>query len=84
MNKNKIPFDPETPFVTSGIRLGTPALTSRGMEEEEMVETARLIDLALQAPEDEKHLAKVKAEVKELTKDFPLYADLLADLPSVT
>ncbi len=84
VNKNKIPFDPETPFVTSGIRLGTPALTSRGMKEEQMVETARLIDLALQAPEDDKHLAKVRGEVQELAKEFPLYADILADLPSMT
>jgi glycine hydroxymethyltransferase len=72
VNKNTVPDDPQSPFVTSGIRLGTPALTTRGMGTEEMVRIAQLIDIAL-AKQDEATLARVKAEVKELTSAFPLY-----------
>jgi glycine hydroxymethyltransferase len=72
VNKNTVPDDPQSPFVTSGIRLGTPALTTRGMGTEEMVRIAQLIDIAL-AKQDEATLARVKSEVKELTSDFPLY-----------
>jgi glycine hydroxymethyltransferase len=72
VNKNTVPDDPQSPFVTSGIRLGTPALTTRGMGTEEMVRIAQLIDIAL-AKQDEATLARVKVEVKELTSAFPLY-----------
>jgi glycine hydroxymethyltransferase len=72
VNKNTVPDDPQSPFVTSGIRLGTPALTTRGMGTEEMVRIAQLIDIAL-AKQDEATLARVKSEVKELTSAFPLY-----------
>ncbi|HEY7635434.1 MAG TPA: serine hydroxymethyltransferase [Gemmatimonadales bacterium] len=72
VNKNTVPDDPQSPFVTSGIRLGTPALTTRGMGTEEMVRIAQLIDIAL-AKQDEATLARVKGEVKELTSAFPLY-----------
>jgi len=73
VNKNTIPDDPQSPFVTSGIRLGTPALTTRGMGNAEMIRVAALIDRALTHP-DEVTLGRVKAEVEELTSAFPLYA----------
>ncbi len=72
VNKNTIPDDPQSPFVTSGIRLGTPALTTRGMGPAEMVRVAELIDEALTTP-DEATLARVKSDVEELTSSFPLY-----------
>ncbi|HYF77446.1 MAG TPA: serine hydroxymethyltransferase [Symbiobacteriaceae bacterium] len=71
VNKNSIPNDPEKPFVTSGIRVGTPASTTRGMKEADMVQIAELIDRALTAKGDEA-LAKVRAEVQALTSRFPL------------
>ncbi|TYB31937.1 MAG: serine hydroxymethyltransferase [Candidatus Mcinerneyibacterium aminivorans] len=73
VNKNTIPFDTKSPFVTSGLRLGTPALTTRGMKEEEMKKVAVLIDKALRSEEDESVLNEVKNEVKELCDEFPLY-----------
>jgi glycine hydroxymethyltransferase len=72
VNKNTIPDDPQSPFVTSGIRLGTPAVTTRGMGVAEMRHVAGLIDRALTHP-DEETLAEVRAEVEELTGAFPLY-----------
>jgi len=72
-NKNMIPFDQESPFKTSGIRLGTPAVTTRGMGEAEMFKIAELISRALEAGDDEAGLDAVRAEVKELTQRFPLY-----------
>jgi glycine hydroxymethyltransferase len=72
VNKNTVPDDPQSPFVTSGIRLGTPALTTRGMGPAEMVRVAELIDRALSRP-DEATLARVRGEVEELTSAFPLY-----------
>jgi len=72
VNKNTVPDDPQSPFVTSGIRLGTPALTTRGMGPAEMVQVAELIDRALSRPE-EAALARVRGEVEELTSAFPLY-----------
>ncbi len=80
VNKNKIPFDPEKPFVTSGIRVGTPAVTTRGMKEAEMVRVAALMNKALEKPEDEAHLAMVRGAVAELTKPFPLYKELMGEL----
>ncbi|MEO0075312.1 MAG: serine hydroxymethyltransferase, partial [candidate division WOR-3 bacterium] len=73
VNRNTIPFDPQKPFITSGIRLGTPALTTRGMKELEMKKIARLIDKVLTNINDSKVYSEVKAEVKELTETFPLY-----------
>jgi glycine hydroxymethyltransferase len=74
VNKNAIPFDPQKPFVTSGVRLGTPAVTTRGMKEAEMRAIADLIARALDRPEDETHLAEVRKQVEELTSGFPLHA----------
>lgn len=73
-NKNTIPFDPEKPFVTSGIRLGTPALTTRGMKEKEMQVIANLIGSVLSHPEDEAIKKEVAGTVRELCQEFPLYA----------
>lgn len=72
-NKNSIPNDPEKPFVTSGIRLGTPAVTTRGMKEGEMSTIASLIARALRSREDEAELAKVRNEVVELTGRFGIH-----------
>ena len=76
-NKNMIPGDPEKPFVTSGLRLGTPALTTRGMGPAQMRTIAKLIVRVLDAPADEKVIAKVRGEVTDLTREFPLYANRL-------
>ena len=71
-NKNAIPFDPEKPFVASGLRLGTPAVTTRGMTEGEMATIANLIARALRAYEDEAVVEQVRREVVELTERFPM------------
>lgn len=73
-NKNAIPNDPEKPFVTSGIRVGTPALTTRGFKETETEQIANLIADVLDNPTDEAVIERVKAEVKKLTDAFPVYA----------
>ena len=78
VNKNTIPGDPQKAFVTSGIRIGTPAVTTRGFTESEMETVAGLIDDVL-TKKDDATIARVKAEVRELTAQFPLYA---APLPS--
>jgi glycine hydroxymethyltransferase len=72
-NKNMVPFDTESPFVTSGIRIGTPALTTRGFREEQFVRVVELIDTVLQNPDDEQTQVSVKAKVKELCTKYPLY-----------
>jgi len=72
-NKNGIPNDPQKPMVTSGIRLGTPALTTRGFAEEQTRQTAHLIADVLDRPHDEANLAAVRAKVAMLTRDFPVY-----------
>ena len=77
VNKNTIPYDPNPPLVASGIRIGTPAVTSRGMGEEEMIEIADLIFQALEQPQNEENLATVKRQVLALCQRFPLY-DLLS------
>jgi glycine hydroxymethyltransferase len=77
-NKNMIPGDPEKPFVTSGLRLGTPALTTRGMGPLEMKTVARLIVRVLDKPGDDAEIARVRGEVGELASHFPLYAKRLA------
>lgn len=75
-NKNMIPFDPRTPFNPSGIRLGTPALTTRGMKEEQMKEVGRLIAEVVHNLGDEAVYARVRGKVRELCQAFPLYPDL--------
>jgi glycine hydroxymethyltransferase len=72
VNQHTIPDDPQSPFVTSGIRLGTPALTTRGMGRGEMRRVAELIDKVLTSPDDVM-VARVRHEVGELTSAFPLY-----------
>ncbi|BBK27653.1 serine hydroxymethyltransferase [Staphylococcus arlettae] len=72
-NKNTIPFDQEKPFVTSGIRLGTPAATTRGFDEKAFEEVGKIISLVLKNPEDEKTLEEGKSRVKALTSNHPLY-----------
>ena len=73
VNKNSIPNDPESPFVTSGIRLGTPAITTRGFKEEEAKMVAQYIADILDKPDDVENIAKVKTKVIELTSRFPVY-----------
>jgi len=73
VNKNMVPFDTESPFVTSGIRLGTPALTTRGFKEEQFTEVVRLIDTVLKKPSDEATIREVKQEVVSICEHFPLY-----------
>ena len=75
VNKNTIPFETRSPFVTSGVRIGVPATTTKGMKEPEMKAIAGLIDRALKDRADEAKLAAIKAEVKELCMKFPLYKD---------
>jgi glycine hydroxymethyltransferase len=76
VNKNMIPWDPEKPMTTSGIRVGTPALTTRGMGKAEMGAVAALIGRALDAPGDDGALAKLRGEVKDLCRQFPMYAGM--------
>lgn len=73
LNKNMVPFDSESPFVTSGIRIGSPAMTTRGLGTDEFEEIARLIDRVLQSPEDEQTISNVKGAVADLCDGFPLY-----------
>lgn len=75
VNKNAIPFDPLSVQVTSGIRIGTPAVTTRGMREEEMCLIARWIHEVLSAPRDEEVAARVGDQVKELCRRFPVYPE---------
>ena len=73
INKNMVPFDDKSPFVTSGIRIGTPAITSRGLREAQMKKVVNLIDRVLKSPEDEKVISKTKGDVNEMMKAYPLY-----------
>jgi glycine hydroxymethyltransferase len=72
VNKNTVPYDPRPPFDPSGIRLGTPALTTRGLKEAEMDKVADWIDQALTAFDKPDKLAVIRSEIKEFTKDYPL------------
>ena len=74
VNKNMVPYDSRTPFTTSGIRVGTPAITTRGLQEDLMPRIVQLIDDTLANLEDETYLQKVQAKVYEMVKDFPLFA----------
>lgn len=73
INKNMVPFDTQSPFVTSGMRIGTPAVTTRGMVEKDVVKVVELIDEVLQKPTDQKHLKAVKRKVNRFMQKFPLY-----------
>ncbi|HBR87189.1 MAG TPA: serine hydroxymethyltransferase [Candidatus Marinimicrobia bacterium] len=77
VNKNMVPFDERSPFVTSGIRIGTPAITTRGMKQEQMIAICDLINQVIDDPENESVITNVKSTVKELCDSFPLYDDLL-------
>ena len=76
VNKNAIPFDPTSPFITSGIRIGTPAATSRGMDEKAMAAIGKIIAKTLKNPKDTATLDQARAEVTALTDQYPLYTDL--------
>jgi glycine hydroxymethyltransferase len=73
VNKNMIPFDPKSPFVTSGIRVGSPALTTRGMGKDEVRVVVDLMDRVITNSEDKDIISSVKSEVKKLCKSFPIY-----------
>jgi glycine hydroxymethyltransferase len=73
VNKNMVPFDDQPPMVTSGVRVGTPALTSKGMKEDEMRKIADLFQRVVSHPDDEAKLLSVREEIKEMNKSFPLY-----------
>ena len=74
VNKNSIPFDERPPFITSGIRLGTPAITTQGMKEAQMDTISRMMDEVLRSPKEAKVLERVRREVEELCRSFPFYA----------
>ncbi len=76
-NKNAVPWDTEPPLLTSGLRLGSPALTTRGFKEVEFKQVAKWINEVISAPEDEAVRQRVKGEIAELTRKFPLYPELL-------
>jgi glycine hydroxymethyltransferase len=73
VNKNMVPFDTESPFVTSGIRLGTPAITSRGVQKDEIVQIVKLIDEALAQRSDDHALQTLQSRVKDLMGSKPLF-----------
>ena len=78
VNKNMVPFDERSPFITSGIRIGTPAITTRCMTQDDMVKIVALIDSVIEKPDDEGNIVRVKAEVNDLCSSFPLYSELRA------
>lgn len=84
VNKNTIPFDPNKPFIASGIRLGTPALTTRGMKEPEMKQIAKMIAAVIKEPNSEELKSRVRKEVAELTERFPLYPKRYKKVESVS
>lgn len=73
VNKNMVPFDDKSPFVTSGIRIGTPAITTRGLLEQDMLKIVELIDRVISNIDNDEELAKVKSEVNGMMKDLPLF-----------
>jgi glycine hydroxymethyltransferase len=77
VNKNMVPFDTKSPFVTSGIRIGTPAVTTRGMKENEMIRIAEIINTAISNADDESKLDSLLKDVKELCSGFPLYQNIV-------
>jgi len=77
VNKNMVPFDTKSPFVTSGIRIGTPAVTTRGMKETDMKMIAEIINTAIDNAEDESKLNGLVKDVKELCSGFPLYQNII-------
>jgi glycine hydroxymethyltransferase len=76
INKNMVPFDDKSPFITSGIRVGVPAVTTRGLKADDMQNIVNWIDRALMSPGDEQVIADIKGEVNEFMKGFPLYPEL--------
>ena len=76
-NKNTIPFDPQPPMVCSGLRMGTPAMTTRGMKEAQMCLIANLIRRAIESHTDEGALLKIRKDVKDLAVSYPLYPERL-------
>jgi len=76
VNKHMVPFDERSPFITSGIRIGTPADKTRGMTKDDMVKIVALIDTVIEKPNDEDNIVRVKAEVNDLCSSFPLYSEL--------
>jgi glycine hydroxymethyltransferase len=75
INKNTVPFETRGPFITSGLRAGTPSATTRGMKEKQMEEIANFIDTVIRNVNDEKVLKEVNADVQQLCADFPIYAN---------
>mgnify|MGYP001450869226 FL=1 len=75
VNKNMVPFDTKSPMVTSGIRIGTPAMTTRGLKEDEMANIVLLIDKVLKAPLNKENIINVRKEVKDMCDSFPLYKE---------
>jgi glycine hydroxymethyltransferase len=75
INKNMVPFDDKSPFITSGIRVGVPAITTRGMKEGNMAQVAAWIDRVLMAPDDETVISTVRGEINEAMQEFPLYPE---------
>ena len=73
-NKNMVPFDTRSPFQTSGLRFGTPAITTRGLKEEEMIVIVDLIDRVLSDCENEENISKVRSEVNTMMEKYPLFA----------
>jgi glycine hydroxymethyltransferase len=79
VNKNAIPFDTQSRFVTGGIRIGTPAVTSRGLKENDMERVAEWINRAIINRKDGKEIAKIRKEVRDLCKNFPIYPNLYSE-----
>ena len=78
-NKNMVPFDEKSPMITSGIRIGTPALTTRGMKENEMIQIARLMDNVINNIQDESIIRDTRDTVSELCSAFPIYEEFALD-----
>ena len=78
-NKNMVPFDDKSPFVTSGVRVGTAAVTTRGLKEADMVRIVNLFDRIIQAPEEIDNIASVKAEINTWMSNYPLYETMSAE-----